>query len=103
MEQLFDWLRELPTPGLIALVSLAAVQIALQIIALVDLARRESVLYRRKWIWLLVIVVGNLLGAVVYLAMARKVEPSADVAARPAGRETADRAVRTIYGNEDEQ
>ncbi len=103
MEQLFDWLRELPTPGLIALVSLAAVQIALQIIALVDLARRESVLYQRKWVWVLVIVVGNLLGAVVYLAMARKVEPSADVAARPAGRETADRAMRTVYGNEDEQ
>ncbi len=103
MEQLFDWLRELPTPGLIALVSLAAVQVALQIFGLVDLARRESVLYGSKWIWLLVIVAGNLLGAVVYLAVARKVEPSADVAARPAGRETADRAVRTIYGNEDER
>ncbi len=102
MEQLFDWLRELPTPGLIALVSLAAVQVALQIFGLVDLARRESVLYGNKWIWLLVIVAGNLLGAVLYLAVARKVERSADVAARPAGRETADRAVRTIYGAEDE-
>ena len=107
MEQLFRWLREIPTPGLVALSSLAAVQIALQVYALIDLAKRESVLYQRKWIWLLVIVMGNLLGAVLYLAVARKVEPSADVAAelataRPAGRETADRAMRTVYGNEDE-
>ncbi len=102
MEELFGWLRDIPTPGLIVLASLAATQIALQIFALVDLARRESVLYQRKWIWLLVIVVGNLVGAVVYLAVARKVEPSADLAARPAGRETADRAMRAVYGNEDE-
>ena len=56
----------------------AAVQLATQVYALVDLARRDEVFGGRKWVWALVIVLGNLLGAIGYLVGGR-LPPAVDI------------------------
>ena len=61
-------LDRLSPNALIALAALALFQLALQIWAIVDLMRRDWVRFGRKWIWLLVIICGGLLGTVVYAA-----------------------------------
>ncbi len=61
--------------GLLALV---AVQLALQAIALVDLARRPAVTLGRKWVWVLIIVfLGNsFVGPILYFALGHQSGPS---------------------------
>jgi len=61
----------LSTPAFVALLALGAVQLALQVTALIDLAKRPVVPGGRKWVWAIVIVVGGLVGASAYLAMRR--------------------------------
>lgn len=89
------------------LLALIAVQIALQVYALVDLARRDAVRGGKKRVWVLVIAFGNLVGAIVYLAVGRTVPttdvPGAGSGASTAGREAAGRAVDTLYGRRDKQ
>lgn len=45
---------------------LLALQFGLQIIALVNLSKRNKVRFDNKWIWVLIIVFGNLLGPIAY-------------------------------------
>ena len=61
----------IPPAGVIALGVLIVVQVALQVFALIDLSRRTSVVGGKKRIWVLAIVLGNLLGAIIYLAVGR--------------------------------
>lgn len=82
-----------------------AVQLATQVYALVDLARRDEVFGGRKWAWALIIVVGNLIGAIGYLVAGRPA-PAVDVSgsgASTAGGEAARRAVDALYGPRDER
>ena len=72
MSKLAEVLAGLPTTAIVAIVVVLAVQLALQIVAVIDLVRRDRVLFDRKWIWALVIVAGNLLGAVVYRGTRRR-------------------------------
>ncbi|MFC5528867.1 PLD nuclease N-terminal domain-containing protein [Cohnella yongneupensis] len=59
-----DWQLILP---------LIVVQAALMIIALIDLVRRESKAVRGpKLMWVFIIVLGSLLGPVVYFTVGRK-------------------------------
>jgi drug/metabolite transporter (DMT)-like permease len=84
---------------------LVAVQLATQVYALVDLARRDEVFGGRKWLWALIIVLGNLMGAIGYL-VAGRVAPAVDVSgsgASTAGREAGRRAVDALYGPRDER
>ena len=88
------------------LVVLIVVQLSLQVFALVDLVRRDNVRGGKKWVWALVIAFGNLIGAIVYLAVGR--HPDVDVAAggsgaSTAGSESAQRAVDTLYGRRDQR
>jgi len=53
------------------LIPVIVLQIALMVVALVDLARRERT-RGPKWVWVLVIVLGELLGPVVYLLFGRE-------------------------------
>jgi len=53
------------------LIPLIVLQIAFMVVALVDLARRERT-RGPKWVWVLVIVLGELLGPVVYLLFGRE-------------------------------
>lgn len=52
-------------------VPILLVQLALMIIALVDLIRRERT-NGPKWVWALVIVFLNIIGPVVYLMLGRE-------------------------------
>jgi hypothetical protein len=93
-----------PTVAAIVLV-LLVVQVATQAYALVDLARRGAVRGGRKWVWALVIALGNLPGAIGYLVAGRAM-PEPDVsgagsAANAPGGEAARRAVDALYGPPD--
>ncbi|MHC4563902.1 MAG: PLD nuclease N-terminal domain-containing protein [Planctomycetota bacterium] len=102
MSKLADVLSGLPTTAIVAIVVAMAVQLALQIVALIDLVRRDRVLFDRKWIWALVIVVGNLLGAVVYLAVGRKpAAVSTDQGVAGVSQDRARRTIDALYGDGD--
>jgi hypothetical protein len=85
--------------------ALAVVQVATQAYALVDLARRGAVRGGRKWVWALVIALGNLPGAMVYLVAGRPDsevnEPNGGSGASAAGSEAARRAVDVLYNSND--
>jgi len=53
------------------LIPLILLQLALMAFALVDLARRERT-RGPKWAWAIVIVLGELLGPIVYLLLGRE-------------------------------
>ncbi len=98
-------LLSLPTPVLVALGALAAVQIGVEVWALVVLVRTpaERLVFGRKWPWVLIILLVNLVGAIVFLAAGRiqsavrdPLAPEAG-AAEAAGR--AERAVEALYGS----
>jgi hypothetical protein len=83
------------------LLGVIVVQVATQVYALVDLAKRRAVRGDRKWVWALVIALGNLPGAVAYLAAGRtsaKIDVPAASGANAAGDGAVRRAVDTLYG-----
>lgn len=69
------------TTTVYAILLLAGVQLALQAWALIDLARRRTVRFDKKWIWIAVILVlSNAgIGAIAYLAWGRRVPESVDM------------------------
>jgi membrane protein YqaA with SNARE-associated domain len=77
LEQLTRAIESLPVPARIALLILALVQLVLQVAAILDLVRRDVVRYQKKWLWVLVIVAGGFLGAIIYFGLGR-VRPDAD-------------------------
>lgn len=85
-----------------AVVALAVVQLAIQIWALVDLARIPRVVGGRKWVWALVIIfLSNfVLGAILYFAIGRRVPVPAEetLPAPDDHKDRANRAVDTLYG-----
>jgi hypothetical protein len=85
------------------LLVLTVVQLATQAYALVDLAMRGAVRGGRKWVWALVIALGNLPGAIAYLAAGRPSPPveMPTSGAKVAGEEAVRRAVDTLYGPRD--
>ena len=107
---MLDWLaaRLHVTPTVAGiLIGLIVVQLAVQLYALADLVRRERVRGDRKWVWALVIAFGNLIGAIVYLAIGRPPEevdfPAGGSAASTAGGEATRRAVDALYGTRDKR
>ena len=88
---MLDWLagRLHVSPTIAGLVlGLIVVQLALQLYALADLARRDRVRGDRKWAWALAIAFGNLVGAIVYLAVGRA-PAEVDIPAGASGASTA--------------
>lgn len=61
-----NWNQWLPL-----LIPIVLIQLALMIIALLDLIRRDRT-NGPKWVWVLVIVLFNLIGPVVYLVIGRE-------------------------------
>ncbi len=98
LQELSQRLGGIPVPALVALGLLALVQLALQVYALIDLARRARVAGGNKWLWAVIIVLGQLLGSVVYLVVGRKADQIVDVP-NPAGatRKRAQRALDMLY------
>lgn len=92
-------LSSLPTWALGAIVVLGIVQITVEIWALVDLIRRPNDRVNgNKIIWILIIVLVNLIGAIVYFVAGRKPAPAEEPKAPAASGEAARRAVDALYG-----
>ena len=54
------------------IIPLVLLQLTLMIVALVDLIRREKTRRLPKWAWALVIILGELIGPIVYLIFGRE-------------------------------
>jgi len=92
----------LSTPLWILLGVLAAVQITLAVIALVDLSRRPAgQVTLPKWLWALIIVGVSTIGAVLYLAVGRQPAPVSEVIT-PARAAAADAVADELYGRRDD-
>ncbi len=65
----FDFMQILPF-----IIPLVLVQLGLIIVCLLDLVRREKVKGLPKWAWGIIIVLGQLVGPVVYLIVGRAEE-----------------------------
>ncbi|QAA76061.1 MAG: hypothetical protein BIP78_0295 [Candidatus Bipolaricaulis sibiricus] len=65
---------DLPTWALVAVVVLGGVQLSLQVSALVILFRTpdERLVTGRRWVWVAVVVFGQLVGAIAFLAAGRR-------------------------------
>ncbi len=68
MEQVSTPLQQI-MPFVIPLVLL---QLILMIVALVDLSKREKVRWIPKWGWTLIIILGELLGPILYFVLGRE-------------------------------
>ncbi len=53
------------------IIPLVLIQLALMVYCLVDLGRREYT-HGPKWLWAIIIVLGELIGPIVYLVAGRK-------------------------------
>jgi len=75
-------LADLPTGVLVGVIVVGVIQVALDVIALVDLYRRPTnqVALGNKWIWVAIVLLVNLLGAIGYLVVGRKPASVAEVA-----------------------
>lgn len=97
-------LSDLPSWAVPAIVVLVAVQLAVEIYAMIVLFRtpEERVVFQKRWPWVLIIVFVNLIGAIVFLAAGRTEPVVSDPLAGqgtdvpPTSR--ADRAVDVLYG-----
>jgi hypothetical protein len=54
------------------IIPLVLLQLTLMTIALVDLIRREKARYLPKWLWAIIIVLGELVGPIIYLILGRE-------------------------------
>ncbi|MCR6492898.1 PLD nuclease N-terminal domain-containing protein [Cellulomonas sp. P24] len=74
-------LADLPTGVFVFLLVVGVVQLALDVVALVDLVRRpvDRVAMGNKWIWVAIILLVNLLGAILYLIVGRKPAAATEV------------------------
>lgn len=90
----------LPTPVLIALIVLSVVQVGVEVYAIIDIIRRPSdrIVGEKKWIWVVLVLFVNLIGAIIYLVVGRK--PAEIALAQPskATPDVARDAVDTLYG-----
>lgn len=98
-------LSALPIGLLIGLGVVLVIELVLDVIALVDLYRRpiDRVALGNKWIWVVIIILVNLLGAILYLAIGRK--PGAPGRDLPSGQAPAGRATDVadrLYGPRDD-
>lgn len=96
---------EIPQNLILPLVALAAVQLIVEIVALIKLFRTpdERLVFGKKWPWVLIILFVNMVGAIVFLAAGRKPALASDPLAQqsaPNG-ERAARAADVLYGPRD--
>jgi hypothetical protein len=101
-------LMSLPVGLLVALGVLAVVEITLDVVALVDLYRRPAarVVFGNKWIWVAIIILVNIVGAILYLAIGRKpaaaTGPADTASARAATPAPAAESIaNSLYGSRD--
>ena len=66
----------LPAGALVALIVLGVVELGLVVYCIIDIVRRPAVLGGHKWLWIVLVLVFNLVGSIVYLAVGRE-QPAA--------------------------
>jgi hypothetical protein len=54
------------------IIPLILLQLILMIIALVDISRREKLRWLPKWAWILIVVLGEMIGPIIYFIFARE-------------------------------
>lgn len=54
------------------IIPLVLLQLILMIIALLDLTRREKVKWLPKWLWAIIIILGEMVGPIVYFVLGRE-------------------------------
>lgn len=89
----------IPVAGLFGVGLLILVQLTVQVTALVQLVKtpQERVtIGGRKWLWAIIILFGEIVGAVVWFAAGRKAAPVQDVVVPGAGASTG--AADALYG-----
>jgi len=98
-------LADLPTGVLVFLAVAGLVQLTLDVVALVDLVRRpvDRVAMGNKWIWVAIILLVNMLGAILYLVVGRKPAPAAEVPvpSAPSASRT-ENIADSLYGRRDD-
>ena len=89
----------IPSGALVALIVIGVIELALAVFCIVDIVRRPAVLGDRKWVWIVIVALFNLVGAIIYLAVGRVQPPPIETHAQPgaaAGRVAA--AADILYG-----
>lgn len=93
---------DLPTWAIAAIALLGLIQLGLQAFALSIALRTppERLLTGRRWLWIVVLALG-IVGAIVFLAAARKPTPAPDLVKASPGpdQDKARRAVDLLYGS----
>jgi hypothetical protein len=97
-----EGLKALPLPLLLGLGALLLVQVVLDVIALLDLFRRpvEQVVTGRKWLWVVIILFVNTIGAILYLVIGRKPSPAAEVRPSAPADARGSAAADLLYGKD---
>jgi len=54
------------------IIPLVLLQLILMVVALLDLSKREKVRWLPKWAWAIIIILGELVGPIVYLVVGRE-------------------------------
>jgi hypothetical protein len=54
------------------IIPLVLLQLTLMIVALMDLIRREKTRYLPKWAWAIIILLGELIGPIIYFIFGRE-------------------------------
>ena len=73
----------LPSGALVALIVLSLIEVALAVFCIVDIVRRPAVLGDRKWVWIVIILLFNLIGSIIYLAIGRAQPAPPEIRAEP--------------------
>ncbi len=95
-------LTDLPPAVLAGVGVLIVVQLALQIAALVSLVRTPAervTLGRRKWLWALIIVLGEIIGSIIWFVAGRTPAPAAEAMPAQPADERAKTAADALYGS----
>ncbi len=96
---------DLPLGGLVGIGILGLVQVSLQVLALLTAFQtpEERLAGGKRWIWILIVVFGQLLGAILFLAVARRPAPDEDPLRREDTASSVDararRAADVLYGD----
>ena len=56
------------------IIPLILVQLGLAVFCLIDLSKRQTVKYIPRWAWAIIILLGELIGPVIYLLVGRSEE-----------------------------
>jgi hypothetical protein len=97
-------LPAIPVWAVVALGVLAVAQITLDVVALLDLYRRpnQQVVFGNKWIWVVIVLLVNTLGAIIYLVAGRKPAAIAENARTASPPARIENIADTLYGPRDD-